>query len=630
MHKIVSVIKNIPEKRKEQLIILTAFAFFLFAMLHRLTFSAFSGDEWVEYNVSQMSTLNGDMYHEIRNTFQPPIYNYLMHFWLRINNSMLWFRLFNIFPGLLGGAFLYAAVKKLASYTVAGISIIALASCYRWNFCIQDCSEYAIMLIFLFGALFFYIQCKEKFTWFRMMGILLSCIGSIYSQYGAVFIAVPLLVYFYFDNVFNNYVGLKRKIIISLIYIMSALCFALPLWMFFARYQTSRHHITEYTEGFDLTWIRDIFLELGKMTGWFFRLDSLEIFGILGFAITVCLMALSIWYICKHGLRKAESGLVIVLWSGYILHYILTRAHIYAMVQSGQSEGFYVRYSYFYIPLLSVIIPVLLYRLWREELKSKSMIIFALGACTVCVVVSFSSLMDNWHKTKDDIYTEIWLDNSGWKDTTFLLGMAKYGFNYYVSNSDRYFDGIKDNIIPWPDEKYEDVVPYSLMPLRFWLWRTEWNGDFWQLMVDMAGKYGYDVTVYDDDGYSQLAYCAYDGEPLRLNSENINLYIVQADFEDDNLITIQSHIADNNTFNEGNYFRLASRIYDKNKNAITQYKDMIETGTWVTGANYYYSINTEELGSDYYIGINLVGYGGEVLRDGDALVHVSEGHIAIE
>jgi hypothetical protein len=52
-------------------------------------------DESMEYMISHSKF--SDMYHLIISTFQPPLYNFVMHFWLCINDSVLWFRLSNIF-----------------------------------------------------------------------------------------------------------------------------------------------------------------------------------------------------------------------------------------------------------------------------------------------------------------------------------------------------------------------------------------------------------------------------------------------------------------------------------------------------------------------------------------------------
>jgi len=40
------------------------------------------------------------------------LYNFIIHFWLKISTSILWFRLFNVFIGFGSGIFLFLILKK--------------------------------------------------------------------------------------------------------------------------------------------------------------------------------------------------------------------------------------------------------------------------------------------------------------------------------------------------------------------------------------------------------------------------------------------------------------------------------------------------------------------------------------
>ena len=182
---------------KEHTIFVIAFILFEFMMIFNITHSAPWGDEWVEYVYSQAGIRDGGLYNNIIITFQPPLYNFLMHFWLKINQSVLWFRLFNIFIGTGTGIFIFNSVKKLFNEKVAGFSLCALAVCYQWVYCIQECSEYALMLCCLSMALYFYVISFEKFTYRYMILFLTGSILSAYSQYGSVFVILPLLFLFY-------------------------------------------------------------------------------------------------------------------------------------------------------------------------------------------------------------------------------------------------------------------------------------------------------------------------------------------------------------------------------------------------------------------------------------------------
>ena len=52
------------------------------------------------------------------------------------------------------------------------------------------------------------------------------------------------------------------------------------------------------------------------------------------------------------------------------------------------------------------------------------------------------------------------MENEGWKYTTYLYGMASYGFEYYVTHADGYEEGYLENGITKIDNRN--------LPLRFW------------------------------------------------------------------------------------------------------------------------------------------------------------------
>ena len=148
------------------------------------------------------------------------------------------------------------------------------------------------------------------------------------------------------------------------------------------------------------------------------------------------------------------------------------------------------------------MIPVCFYEIYKMKFTidvKKVMFVFA-GAGVICMSVSLYTLLGNWHKSFDDVYAQIWIDEKGWEDTTYLFGTAVHGFEYYVRENEAYQDGYLDNATM--------EVDLDNLPDRFWAWRTNWNGGGWQVVIDHAKELGYDVTIYDDSGYTgQLAFC---------------------------------------------------------------------------------------------------------------------------
>ena len=84
------------------------------------TRSALWYDESIEYYYSKVASgpvpggrATASMYERITETSQPPLYNWLMHFWLRLRTDVFWFRLFNVILGTVAGIVLYRALRML-------------------------------------------------------------------------------------------------------------------------------------------------------------------------------------------------------------------------------------------------------------------------------------------------------------------------------------------------------------------------------------------------------------------------------------------------------------------------------------------------------------------------------------
>lgn len=487
----------------EKLITGIVFVFFLFMMLFRLTYSALWGDEWVEYRYSQASIMDGLLYRRIIGTYQPPLYNFIMHFWLKVSQNILWFRLFNVVLGCFVFWFVRATLKTLFNYKVALISLTVLACTYQWIMVTQECSEYALMLFGLFGALMFYVKCLDEFSYFRMGGFILFCICAIYSQYGAVFVALPLLALFFFRYILDKNVAKNRKLIISGSYLFSLAAFGLPLYFFFLKLQMESNAISDNNLPFSPEMLYDLPFQFGKTLLYFFDLHKedfwLYLFEVLGILLLV--MAVRALICNKPGWIK--SSLIICLLFAYVAHFLLVKLHIYAMVHPDESAGFATRYSYFFIPLLCVTLPIIICTQLEDIRKLNIYVRYTSYTLLLCVVIlSFGNTLENWHKTWDNVFEKIWMENEGWKDTTILFGKPEWGYEYYITHDKAYQEGYLDNTV-----KIEDIDIDNL-PDRFWTWRLNWMGESYPETIDKVKEQGYTVVVYGDyGGKGQLAFC---------------------------------------------------------------------------------------------------------------------------
>lgn len=477
-------------------------AFFIFMMMFNLMNSSLWGDEWAEYYNSQRSIKNGDLYRAVINTYQPPLYNLVMHFWLKIDQSILWFRLFNTFCGGLAGIFLYRTVKSLINFKWAVWALLSLGITYQWIYCIQECSEYALMLMFLCFVFYFYVLTCKEYSLLMEVLFILSCVGAMYSQYGAFFVVAPLLfLHFIGKCLFGD----KKKILNTIwMYLISFFVFAVPLYIFFARIQIKNNTISE-NSNFFFSWesVKNSLLVYGKLIGYFLNCNNKTLLYKIITIIGVILIFTGCFILIKSSVTWLEKSLIVAMLIAYFLFYWLVTFHVYAMLHPNESLGYYSRYAYFFIPMFYIAIPLILHisaslikKVWLKSLYIR----FIFCSVAMFLLCSYPSVINNWHKANDEKLAEIWINNAGFNDVTYLIGgWVNQAFNYHTK---QYSFRLNGAVLS------EDKIDLNNLPNSFWIWRSNWNGDMWQTTVDAANDQGYNVEIYiNHGGRGQLAHC---------------------------------------------------------------------------------------------------------------------------
>ncbi len=489
-----------------------AFAFLslLFLMTYQLTYSPLWGDEWIEYRISQLSIWNGEMYGEMIQTFQPPLFNLMMHYWLKISTSHFWFRFFNAAGGMIGGVFLFLTLKRLCGhYMIACLGVLNLALCYQWIYAVQEASEYAPMMVFLFAAIYFFVRLNDDWTFAGLLGLILSGVGAIYSQYGAVFVVFPMYVICFLHALKYR----ERRNLILISYTIALVVFAEPLYAFFLRHQLSENVKPMFIAFPGFSMFLRFPLTFGKLMGWLFSLKENGITGRVGSLVGVCVLLCFVFRILNRKTKRPLRDILIVFLSAYTLHFFLTEFKIYGLVHENQSYGFFCRYSLFYIPLLTVTVPALLTACCRDfsGFSAKHMIMTAAAGLLLFCVLSTSAvnIIHNWHKSFGDIYADLWIRNEGWNDVTYIGGEA------CVEETDYYLREVNH----LAEEQMENIevihVPETLPP-RFWIWKTNWDGEEeMRKIIRMARKQNYSITLFheyiselDSGNRWALYYCA--------------------------------------------------------------------------------------------------------------------------
>ena len=160
---------NIKSKiNTEKLLMYAAFIFFFLITCYKLTYAPLWYDETVEWWYSKIligalpfptyCSNDINMYERIISTFQPPLYNILMYFWLKVSSSEFWFRFFGVVMGFMGNVAIYKSVKKIGNGYIAALSVFFTSCVSRLLMYWQECAEYCLMLGTLCWTVYFFIS----------------------------------------------------------------------------------------------------------------------------------------------------------------------------------------------------------------------------------------------------------------------------------------------------------------------------------------------------------------------------------------------------------------------------------------------------------------------------------------
>ena len=162
-----------------------------------LTASGLWYDEAIEYYFSKFVSgkVPGgfgktSMYERILRTYQPPLYNWLMHIWLIFFDSEAGFRMAGVITTLLGAIGIFLCIDKITNYKWASFGTCLYIFSAVVSYYGLECAEYNVMLCCISWTIYFYIMCIKKQNLTSYIGFFLFACLSVYSQYGAAFLIV--------------------------------------------------------------------------------------------------------------------------------------------------------------------------------------------------------------------------------------------------------------------------------------------------------------------------------------------------------------------------------------------------------------------------------------------------------
>lgn len=193
-------------------------------------------DEAMEYLIS--SARYSEMNPLIRSTFQPPLYNYIMHLWLGISDSVVWFKFFNLACYSLGTLAIIKIMECLqANKFVTVLAILCQCGFSGLIYYSQICGEYVLAFVSIYWMIYAALRMVREPNWKSIILYMFMATIGIYAQYGVAFAIIGTAatagVYFLLRKDYKSILKLAASGLVSIIF------FVLPLYFFFVRVQTA-------------------------------------------------------------------------------------------------------------------------------------------------------------------------------------------------------------------------------------------------------------------------------------------------------------------------------------------------------------------------------------------------------
>ena len=486
-------------------------------LLYNLTHSGLRYDEAIEYWYSKIVSgpvpggrEYNSMYERICATYQPPLYNWLMHLWLQVWDTEFSFRAFGVVVTLLGSAGVFFAVLHVSKNLIwSSATTILYGVTYQIVYYTQECSEYALMVCFVAWMMFFGVRLVDKLTIGNLAGFYSCAVLAVYSQYGAVFSVLGIWLVITW-KVWKS----KSKTIYAGYGIVSGLTLVLaviPLLIFFLLPQMQMHvlaitenHIPEFNNNF----VYDFICAVYNTFTWAFLREQQGLKSKI-----ICLAAVAVIIVILFGLIKSKekkeitNSIIVINILIWMLFYILVKCKYYAYTP--YIQGFGNRYAIFFFPIWAVSLSILLY--FSVQSYWKSCRIWKLGkyaivcACVMYVALNGYYIMNNWIKDDTREATQAWYEIGAYDETTIVDGRSDCIFQYYLLHDEMYDEKYQDNLILaayWTYEKFP--IPEMQRQLN-----ELFEGDFPQSFYYIVGK-----TDYIDSILAAIEGCGYTGESI--------------------------------------------------------------------------------------------------------------------
>ncbi|MEG1847570.1 MAG: glycosyltransferase family 39 protein [Lachnospiraceae bacterium] len=459
------------DQKKEIFLFGLAFSFFIYMAMTKLTQAPLWLDETLEYYISRSLTgplswysnngvtVTNNMYERMLGAFQPPLYNIVMYFWLLISTGEWWFRFSSVIMSAIGVIGIYQSIRKITTIKIASLSVVVYSCIYQVIYYTQECGEYAMLLMFLPWLLYSYIKLMEHRQLKNMIFFALFCVLSIYTQYGAAFVILPLAMSVGIRILQSKEWNRLKQLIC--VYLITFLVAAIPLLIFFIIPQLQNQ--TTFGPG-SAAWRfyqNNFFLDFIHMFIDVFRWNTIEsITRFYGVALIITILLGLMAFACFTRSRSILlKHLILCNIATWILYYIPTRAGIYGRGYFG------FRYNLFFIPLWLLTIALMLfesYQILGQISKTEKKRWLQRGYCMILLIAiagycvyGTHQINKRWEKSDTRGCVNTWYAEQGYDTLTYVDWGQTPSFSYYLEHDDRYQANYENNLIREKLEKPE-------------------------------------------------------------------------------------------------------------------------------------------------------------------------------
>lgn len=416
-------------------------------------------DEGVEYLYSkylsgpipyELCSKAANMYERIISTYQPPLYNFLMYFWLLIFDSEFMFRLFSLLAVILGGMGIYKSLRYVSSdfnCALFGMTAYLLLPCVGYYG--AECAEYSLLLCFVPWAIYYYIRAYDEKNYkearrdivkFMLMGCL-----AIYSQYGAGLIIGTLYAGLVIRNIYTQ--DRKKLLFIIIVGFTAVVLCGLPLLKYFLLPQIRRQGTVDVSH-------LPVFVDNILYSLWL-GIDRLLIFSssssnIVRYILYICGIGAIVSLFYKD---KRMNMLMLLFAVNYLLYFILVAFSFYGYQEWTGSLGcnnLGRRYIMYLVPIAFITIFYGIFVLYKKlaVTNNRSLLLkicgYGLAACYVFAIIKTPAIRAKGHDQREAYL--VWKTMEGYKYPTLVECWDSPAFHFYVMHNSQ-LDHLHNNKI---------------------------------------------------------------------------------------------------------------------------------------------------------------------------------------